>query len=85
MDIAVRVDAPADVRHPQVNPMVLQQRVRVAELGAEECSLRLPDDDRVKCAVWAGKSGEQPARLWASLPGRLLEVPTSKNSCVTRP
>ncbi|MFD0503623.1 hypothetical protein ACFQ0G_12925 [Streptomyces chiangmaiensis] len=51
MGLVVRVDGPADLRHPQRDAEVYEHREGVAELVAVEGALRLADHDGVEAAV----------------------------------
>src|SRR3954452_2840498 len=70
VDVGVRVDPAADVRHPQVHPEVLKNGEGVAELGPVKGALRLADDHRVEGAPGCCDGFQEPCRLRAPPPGK---------------
>ena len=65
---AVGIDAPADLRDPQVDAVVAQHRERELELRAGERPLGFGDHQRVPAARRVGDVGEESAGFGASRP-----------------
>jgi hypothetical protein len=70
MLLGVKVDPPADLRGPQLDAVVLEQRRHRGVLGAVEGSLVLPDHDRVPAAIRVSQRGDQGRGLRATHPGQ---------------
>jgi hypothetical protein len=62
------VDPAAGLRHPQLHPVMLEQRRYRAVLAAVERPLVLPGHDRVPPPVRVGKLGDQRGGLRAPRP-----------------
>ncbi len=66
--LGARVHASADLRNPQLNAEVLEQREREREMGAVERALRLPDNDRIEASVGGAQKLQEPLGLRPALP-----------------
>jgi hypothetical protein len=68
--LVVRVDRPADLRHPQRNAEVDEDGERAPELVAVEGALRLPDDQGIEPALRITQCLQELVGARASLPER---------------
>jgi hypothetical protein len=66
--LSAEVDPAADLRHPQLNPVVLEQRRHRRVLASVERPLVLPDHNRVPARVRVGQFGDQRGGLRAARP-----------------
>jgi hypothetical protein len=73
--LGVPVDPLADLRHPQLDPVVLEQRGHRGVLAAVERPLVLPDHDRVPPALRISQLRHQRSRLRAPRPRRHRILP----------
>ena len=73
--LGVPVDPPADLRHPQLDPVVLEQRGHRGVLAAVERPLVLPDHDRVPPALRISQLRHQRSRLRAPRPRQRPGLP----------
>lgn len=74
--VGAGVDAAADLRHPQLHPVVGEHREGETELVAVEGPLRLADHHRGKRPVRAAQRSKQPAGLGAAFPWKRAAVAT---------
>jgi hypothetical protein len=65
--LGVPVDPPADLRHPQLDPVVREQRGHQGVLAAVERPLVLPDHDRVPPSVRISELPDQGAVVGVTL------------------
>ena len=85
MTLSLEIDPTAHLRHPQLHPVVLEQRRHQTELGTIERPLILP-----ATIASNARSGSAIALTSAAACGRRARgntrlSPTSKNSATTRP
>ena len=69
------VDPAARLRHPQLDPVMLEQRRHQRVLAAVERPLVLPDHDRVPAPVRVGQRGDQRGGLRAPAPRHRPALP----------
>jgi hypothetical protein len=63
------IDPPADLRDPQLDPVVLEQREGQGKLRAVEGTLRLSDGYGLKASVRGAQELEEPRGLGPAFPG----------------
>ena len=66
--VAAGIDRAADLGHPQLDPVVHEDREREAELVAVERALRFADHDCVEPAIMVGECLEETGGLGATWP-----------------
>jgi len=68
--VTTRIDPPTDLRHPQIDAVVLEQGEGQAELVAVERAGRFTDDDSVEPPGRVLEGGQQGRCFGAALPGQ---------------
>src|SRR5262249_50103251 len=65
---AVGIDTATDLRHPQLDPVMNEERERQGELGPGEGALLLPDHDGVEAPITPSTTRQEPCRFRPSRP-----------------